>query len=60
MPNYDYRCPKCGTVKNAFHGMNESPLVKCDCGKQMDKQIGAGLAVHYYGPGWTKSRKPVN
>ena len=37
---YDYKCPSCGFIKEVSHGMNESPVVKCDkCGSIMRKII---------------------
>ena len=60
MAAYDYRCPKCGNVREVNHSMNNSPLVVCDCGMQMDRVISGGTGVHYYGPGFTKARKPSN
>lgn len=37
---YDYKCPKCGFIKEVSHGMNEKPDVICDkCGAKMNKII---------------------
>ena len=40
MPTYDYQCPKCDTVKEVYHSINQSPLIVCPgCETQMNKVI---------------------
>ena len=49
MPTYDYVCPKCGSTKEVFHSMNETPDVKCDEGKckgTMEKGYINGPYIH--------------
>lgn len=55
MPTYDYECQKCGDVFEVFHGMSESPKVKCakkGCGGTAKKQIGAGSGLIFKGSGF--------
>jgi len=53
MPTYDYKCPKCGIVKERFHGMNEHPTVICEsCPAVMNRMIGKGSGVHFKGTGF--------
>lgn len=55
MPTYDYECQKCGNVFEVFHGMSESPKVKCTkkaCGGTAKKQIGAGSGLIFKGSGF--------
>lgn len=34
MPNYDYRCQRCGWTQEEYHSMSEDPLITCAvCGK---------------------------
>ena len=43
MPTYDYRCLTCDKNMDVFHQMSDTAAVNCpDCGKPMEKQIGAG------------------
>lgn len=38
MPNYDYKCSKCGSIKEVTHRMSEEPKVECDkCESVMSK-----------------------
>ena len=40
MPNYDYRCQKCGNIDEVFHGIDEVPRQKCSvCVGKMAKMI---------------------
>jgi len=55
MPTYDYECQKCGNTIEVFHGMSESPKVKCPkkgCGGKAKKQIGAGSGLIFKGSGF--------
>jgi putative FmdB family regulatory protein len=68
MPTYDYRCTKCETIFEKFHGINETPEITCpECNSEAEKQIGMGAGVHYRGTGFyttdyknapAKSEKP--
>lgn len=57
MPNYDYKCPKCGIIAEFTHKLNQ-PFIKI-CGKcmmegknsKMEKQISAP-SVHFTGSGF--------
>ena len=35
MPTYNYECPKCGKMKEAFRSIAERNSFKCDCGQVM-------------------------
>jgi len=39
MIRYDYRCVSCSLTREVSHGMDESPIVVCECGKPMRKVI---------------------
>lgn len=43
MPTYDFKCTACGTIEEHIYSMSEVPdKIKCKCGKEMMRQIGAG------------------
>lgn len=43
MPHYDYECSKCSHVQEEFHGMKETPKVKCQkCGSTKTHKIPSG------------------
>ena len=47
MPNYDYRCPKCGTFEQ-WQSIKDDPLKKCPTCKRkaLSKSVGKnGLAI---------------
>jgi putative FmdB family regulatory protein len=53
MPTYDYKCPKCSSKFEKFHGISESPEVNCpDCGTITVKQIGGGAGIMFKGTGF--------
>ena len=53
MPTYDYKCVKCEHKFERFHGMNESPEIKCPvCGAATEKMIGAGAGLIFKGTGF--------
>lgn len=65
MPTYSYECKKCGHVVDKFHGMNDSPRVKCpECKGACRKLLGSGAGVIFKGSGFyetdykTKTGKP--
>lgn len=54
MPTYNYECEKCGNVQEEFHGMMESPKIKCTkCKSTKTKKAVCAPA------GWMKD-SPVN
>jgi len=53
MPTYDYKCPECSVKFEKFHGISESPDVKCPkCGTSSTKQIGGGAGIMFKGSGF--------
>jgi putative FmdB family regulatory protein len=55
MPTYDYQCEKCGKTFEVFHGMSETPKVKCTkrgCAGTARKLIGAGSGLIFKGSGF--------
>lgn len=53
MPTYDYACPKCGTTLEVFHGMNDSPRIRCPaCRSLARKQFGTGAGLLFKGSGF--------
>lgn len=52
---YEYKCDKCNTIKEVFHGMNESPDVLCDCDCQCVtymKKVISKPAIKFNGSGF--------
>jgi len=52
MPEYEYRCPVCGSRTTRWHGMTEQPDVRCErkaagarCGAKMKRVVSGGGAV---------------
>ena len=43
---YDYQCTKCKKVEEKTHGMNETPVIKCECGAVMNKLFTPHLGNH--------------
>jgi len=54
MPTYTYHCAKCDHYFDVFHGMNETPELRCEsCGaKKVTKQIGTGGGIIFKGGGF--------
>lgn len=53
MPNYAYRCKKCGRESTHFQGITEEPLKICPyCGGEMIRLLSGGAAVIYKGEGF--------
>lgn len=51
MPNWDFKCPLCGTIKEHNIG-SDDPFPACpDCGITMTKLF-AAAPVHFKGTGW--------
>ena len=53
MPTYDYKCPDCGTVKELFHGIKETPTFSCICGSEMKKMISKNVNFVLKGANWS-------
>lgn len=53
MPWYDYKCPKCGTVQEFNHKIDEKSVYFCDCdlGVHMVKQFNP-VPSHFKGTGF--------
>lgn len=61
MPTYDYKCPKCKTVIEAFHNMSENPRLYCKkCGTRMIKLISGGAGLIFKGDGFYRSCDYIN
>ncbi len=54
MPTYDYKCLKCGKIKEKRHGMNDTPSYEC-CNSAMKRVILTAPPVHGANTG---DRKP--
>jgi putative FmdB family regulatory protein len=55
MPNYTYKCKKCETKIEVFHGMNELHEGTCEednCDGLLEKQIGIGSGIIFKGSGF--------
>lgn len=54
MPTYTYECKKCASRHDVFHGMTESPKLKCGtCGaRALHKIIGSGAGIIFKGSGF--------
>ena len=64
MPNYDFKCRACEHVIERFYQITSAPqTTKCpECGKRMDRLIGAGSSIIFKGGGWPgeEARKNKN
>ena len=53
MPNYDYKCGKCGYEFEELQGINDKPLRKCPkCKGKIKRLIGAGCGIIFKGRGF--------
>lgn len=53
MPNYDYRCKKCGKIFNVFHKMSENPKINCpECGGLAEKIMSYNSNIIFKGEGF--------
>lgn len=53
MPTYDYKCTKCGVIKEYTHAMSESCNPSCkECSGKMIRYIGKPIATHFKGSGF--------
>lgn len=54
MPTYEYECPSCQDVVEAFQSMRDAPLTHCPkCGKPGVKRlIGRGAGIIFKGSGF--------
>lgn len=55
MPNYDYKCQKCGEVFEVFQSMNDPKLTECpqaDCDGEVKRLLGTGAGLIFKGSGF--------
>lgn len=55
MPNYDYKCEKCGEVFEVFQKMSDDKLTTCikdGCGGSIKRLLGTGSGVIFKGSGF--------
>ena len=53
MPNYDYRCEKCGNHFEVFQSMSAEPVKECPaCQGTVKRLIGGGAGLHFKGTGF--------
>ncbi|HAF07803.1 MAG: zinc ribbon domain-containing protein [bacterium] len=53
MPNYDYKCKKCGLVFNVFHKMSDTPKVRCpECNSLSEKILSYNSNIIFKGSGF--------
>jgi putative FmdB family regulatory protein len=55
MPNYDYKCEKCGHIFEVFQSMNDAKLTDCPqegCDGNLKRLLGTGAAVIFKGSGF--------
>jgi putative FmdB family regulatory protein len=53
MPNYDYRCEKCGHHFEVLQSMSAEPVAECpQCKGSVKRLIGGGAGVHFKGTGF--------
>jgi len=54
LPTYSYSCKKCGHEFDVFHGIKETPRVKCAaCGSaRCERLIGTGAGIIFRGGGF--------
>jgi len=56
MPNYSYKCKKCGEIYEIHHGMDEKPQISCenpDCDGELFKTIPKSLNFVLKGANWS-------
>jgi putative FmdB family regulatory protein len=51
MPNYDFKCFKCGGVQEIYKSFGDDTLPVC-CGHSMDKIFTVPGGIHFKGGGW--------
>jgi len=54
MPTYEYECPSCPDIVEAFQSMNDAPLATCPrCGQAgLRRLIGRGAGIIFKGSGF--------
>lgn len=52
MPLYDYKCQKCGTVREVLMKVNDKSEQVCECGEFMTRQIGRLGNIEFKGSGF--------
>ncbi|NIM52050.1 MAG: zinc ribbon domain-containing protein [Gemmatimonadales bacterium] len=53
MPNYDYRCPKCGHEYSRFQKISDAIRAKCpECGARGERLISGGAGLIFKGSGF--------
>ncbi len=55
MPNYDYRCEKCGHVFEVFQSMKDEKLSDCSqesCDGKVKRLMGTGAGIIFKGSGF--------
>lgn len=53
MPNYDYRCPKCGHEYCRFQKISDATRAKCpECGARGERLISGGAGLIFKGSGF--------
>lgn len=53
MPTYSYQCKRCSAVQDVFHGISQSPRVKCaECGGACTRLLGSGAGIIFKGTGF--------
>lgn len=50
---YLYFCNQCEKEKEIEHGINESPIIKCQCGNKMQRKI-CCTNIIFKGTGWSR------
>jgi len=53
MPNYDYKCKKCGHIFEVFQSMTAERIKECpECSGEVQRLIGAGAGLIFKGSGF--------
>jgi len=55
MPNYDYKCEKCGYQFEVFQSMNDDRLTDCpldECDGSVKRLLGTGAGIIFKGSGF--------
>lgn len=59
MPNYDYECDVCETIRHTQHSIKEDPIVLCfSCGEPMYRVVTGGTGVIFVENDGPISAKP--
>jgi len=57
MPRYDYKCPKCETIREVEHSIKDDPIIVCQEDGEEMKRVPCSTSFKLRGEGWTGHSK---